>query len=142
MPTGVNQVKFQKYIEIAKGLFPSDFTNKTFHVTFLVKNRKIIKIGLNSYKTHPRNLRYAYKGKADNVDIRRFVAVHSELSAVLKYGKEDCSDCTFINVRIDKNGEATMSEPCNGCKDLLSSVGFKKIYFTNKQGEFEEWQKD
>lgn len=135
----MNLNKLDKFIEISRALMPSNFSKKTFHTTFIVKKNKIIKIGINSYKTHPRNLLYNYRGKEDNVDIRRFVAVHSELSAILKYGKDDCSDCTFVNVRIDKNGVPCMSKPCIGCSDLLNTVGFKRLYYTNDNGIFVEY---
>jgi deoxycytidylate deaminase len=128
----------QKYIEITKALMPEIISNKTFHATFILKKNRIQKIGLNSFKTHPANLRYNYFGK-EGKDIRTMVGIHSELSAILKYGKEDCSDCVFLNVRIDKNGTPTMAKPCRGCQDLLIQVGFKKVYYTNFKGEFEEW---
>lgn len=129
-----------KYIEISKTLMPESHDFKTFHATFIVKKNKIQKIGINSRKTHPRNLRYDYISREDGTDISRLVEVHSELSAVLKYGREDCSDCIFINVRIDKNGNPTIAKPCHGCSDLLTKVGYKKVFYTNKLGEFEEWK--
>lgn len=116
-----------------------NFTAKTFHTTFILKKNRIQKIGINIQKTHPANLRYKYYGK-DGEDIRSMVGVHSELSAILKYGKEDCSDCVIVNVRIDKNGNATMAKPCKGCQDLLRQIKFKKLYYTNADGDFEEWK--
>lgn len=111
---------------------------RTFHTTFIVKKNKIQKIGINTKKTHPANLKYNYYSNA-GADLRTMVNIHSELSAILKYGKEDCSDCTFINVRIDRRGKINTSKPCRGCQDLLTKVGFKRMYFTNLNGEFEEW---
>jgi deoxycytidylate deaminase len=116
-----------------------NFTAKTFHTTFIIKKNRIQKIGINMNKTHPANLKYDYYGK-DGTDIRQYVGLHSELSAILKYGKEDCSDCVFINVRIDRNGNATTSKPCRGCQDLLRQVGYKRLFYTNKDGNFEEWK--
>lgn len=111
------------------------FSTRTFHTTFIVKKNRIQKIGVNASKTHPTNLRYKYTGSAGE-DIRKMVGIHSELSAVLKYGKEDCSDCVFVNVRIDRKGRIAMSKPCRGCQDLLNQVGFKKLYYTSSDGEF------
>ena len=128
----------QKYIELTKALMFDHFKAKTFHTTFIVKKNRIQKIGINNYKTHPANLKYKYFGK-EGKDIRSMVGIHSELSAILKYGREDCSDCIFVNVRIDKNGNPTIAKPCKGCQDLLNQIGFKKVYFTNEQGLFEEW---
>jgi len=130
---------FGKYIEITKALMYDNFKAKTFHTTFIIRKRRIQKIGINADKTHPANLKYNYFGR-DGLDIRSMVNVHSELSAILKYGKEDCSDCIFVNVRIDKNMRPTMAKPCKGCQDMLSKVGFKKVFYTNEHGEFEEWK--
>ena len=126
---------FKKYVEITRALMNEGFSTRTFHTTFIIKKNKIQKIGVNTSKTHPTNLRYKYTGSAGE-DIRAMVGVHSELSAVLKYGKEDCSDCTFVNVRIDRKGRVTMSKPCRGCQDMLDQVGFKRLYYSNTDGEF------
>lgn len=130
---------FKKYIEITKALMFDNFKAKTFHTTFVVKKNRIQKIGINIDKTHPANLRYSYFGK-DGKDIRSMVGVHSELAAILKYGKDDCSDCVFVNVRIDKKFNPAIAKPCKGCQDLLTQVGYKKVYYTNNKGEFEEWK--
>lgn len=130
---------FSKYLEITRALMSEGFATRTFHTTFIVKKNRIQKIGINANKTHPANLKYDYRSKT-GIDLRRMVGLHSELSAILKYGKEDCSDCTFVNVRIDRKGKPTMSKPCRGCQDLLIQVGFKRLYFTNDCGNFEEWK--
>lgn len=129
---------FEKYVEITKALMNEGFDTRTFHTTFLLKKNRLQKIGINLNKTHPANLKYNYFTKDGN-DIRSMVGVHSELSAILKYGKEDCSDCVFVNIRIDKKGKLAMAKPCKGCQDLLKQIGYKKLFFTNEEGEFQEW---
>jgi deoxycytidylate deaminase len=128
-----------KYLEITRSLAPDIFPHRTFHTTFIIKKNKIQKIGINCNKTHPKNLKYDYVGR-EGVDIRGFVGVHSELSAILKYGKDDCSDCIFVNVRIDKNGSVSMAMPCRGCQSLFNQVGFKRVYYTDRNGEFKIWR--
>lgn len=121
---------------------PCDLTQKSYHTTFIIKKGRIQKIGLNnSFKTHPITKKYQYISK-EGVDIREFVGVHSELSAILKYGKEDCSDCVFVNVRINKSGQPTIAAPCRGCGDILRQVGYKRVFYTNSDGEFELWKDD
>lgn len=129
----------KRYIEIARALRPDHQCRRTFHATFIIKKGKIQKIGINSLKTHTRNLQYDYTGK-DEVDIRTFVGIHSELSAIIKFGKEHCTDCTFVNVRINMQGEPAMAAPCRGCQSVLQQVGYKRVYFTNNLGEFEQWR--
>jgi hypothetical protein len=130
---------YNKYIDITRALMTEDNELRTFHTTFIIKKNRIQKIGINTKKTHPANLKYDYYSST-GTDIRTMVNIHSELSAILKYGKEDCSDCVFVNVRIDRKGNIANSKPCRGCQDLLSKVGFKKMYFTNNKGEFEQWK--
>jgi len=128
----------KRYIEISKALRPEQHCRRTFHTTFIVRKGKIQRIGINAFKTHPRNLLYDYVG-AEGVDIRTMIGLHSELDAVIKMGKRDCSDCVFINVRINKHGQVSMAAPCQGCQSILRQVGFKQVFFTNNDGEFEEW---
>ena len=129
---------FDRYVEITKALMADHFTAKTFHTTFILKKNRLQKIGINNSKTHPENLKYKYYSKTGD-DIRDMVGIHSELSAILKYGEEDCSDCVFVNIRIDKNGNLTMSKPCAGCQDLLKQIGYKKVFYSNEKGEFVLW---
>ncbi len=116
-----------------------NMTARTFHTTFILRKNRLQKIGYNVLKTHPANLKYKYINQFGQ-NISSMVGIHSELSAILKYGEEDCSDCTFINIRIDKNNNIAMSKPCRGCQDLLNQVGYKHVYYTNTKGEFEEWK--
>lgn len=134
----MNSRELQRCVNISRGLMPVDLESRTFHTTFIYRKGKLQKIGINSTKTHPRNFDYDYRCRADNKDIRAFVTLHSELSAVLKYGREDCSDCIFVNVRIDRNGQVAMAKPCSGCQDMLNQVGYKRIFFTNEYGKFEQ----
>jgi len=130
--------QFKKLIEIAKALSPINRTDvRNHHVTFMLKKRKIVAIGVNNAKTNTKNLKYNYTNK-DNKCVRTSVNTHSELASVIKYGKENCSDITFINIRIDRNGNLNNSSPCKGCTSLLKQVGFKKLFYTTQQQTFEE----
>jgi deoxycytidylate deaminase len=123
----MNTKSLKKYVELSKSMMPQDHGVRTFHTTFVLNKSKVVAIGINNVKTHPATLKYNYCGQ---------VGLHSELSAVIKLGKEDCSDLTFVNVRVKKNGSIGTSLPCRGCMDMLNQVGFKKVYFTNEKGDF------
>lgn len=129
----------ERYIELSRALMPEHFEAKTFHTTFIVRKGRIQKIGINSPKTHPRNLLYHYIGK-EGKDIRTMIGVHSEMSAIIKYGQSDCSDCVFVNVRINKNGDVAIAAPCKGCQHALRQVGYRQLYYTTSSGVFEEWK--
>jgi len=131
--------KFQKFVEISKALFnPREHDNRCFHTTFLLKKGKIVSIGVNSNKTNPRNLKYDYTAR-NGIDIRHIVGTHSEMSAIIKYGKEDISDCIVINVRVGRNGKIANSMPCAGCLSLFRQVGYRRLFYSNVNGEFQEY---
>lgn len=131
---------YNRLILLSKALMPDHRDFKSHHVTFIIRKGKILKIGVNrERKTHPRNMLHNYVDR-DKRRISHFVGTHSELDAIMKYGKDDCTDCTFVNIRIDKNGMLNMAKPCIGCQSLLKQVGFKKvIYSTSNENGFEEW---
>jgi deoxycytidylate deaminase len=132
--------RFKRFIELAKSLpsYNRSHDIRVHHVTFMCRKSKIIAIGINHPKTNVKNLKYDYINR-NNESIAHSCGTHSELSAIIQYGKEDCNDITFINVRIDRNGKANNSKPCRGCSSLLKQVGFKKLYYTDSTGSFIEW---
>jgi len=104
------------------------------HFSFILDGNRILSIGINNPKTHPYNLNFNYINK-QKTRISDIVGTHSELSAVLKYGK-DCKNLTLVNTRINRNNEIDYSKPCCGCFDMIISMGFKKVYYTNREKTF------
>ena len=138
-------MKFQKFIEISKALQPIHHNydlNRTFHVTFALHKKKTVAIGINSIKTHPNIHKLDYRSE-EGEDLRTIARMHSELNCILKlqnkYGVEDLSDIAFVNVRLDKMGNVRYAKPCNGCSHLLRQVGFKKLYYSLNNGEFQNF---
>lgn len=102
------------------------------HFSFILDKNKIVSIGYNNgWHTHPRSKELEY----------RFDAMHSELSAILKYKgrKRDFKQFTLINTRMNSLGQLCMAKPCPMCRQLIESLGFKKVYFSNRSGEFERF---
>jgi len=131
--------KFNKLVEIARALAPNPREDiRNHHVTFMLRKNRVVSIGVNSSKTNTKNLKYRYVNR-QNVHIGNTTGTHSEMSCVLKYGREDCSDITFVNIRIDRNGKLNNSKPCSGCASLLQKLGFKKLFYSNMQSQFQEW---
>lgn len=118
---------FAKYIDISRALYRHDHPVRTFHTTFIVKKGKIVSIGINNPKTNPRTLRYDYKGQ---------IGTHSELSALLRLGYEDCADLVFINIRLMRDLTVNTSKPCQGCYDMMKQLGYKKFYYSDVDGNF------
>lgn len=102
---------------------------KNKHFSFILDKSKIIAFGTNDgFKTHPKAKELQY----------RFCAIHSELSAILRYrGKDkDFSHFTLVNIRINHDKNLGMSKPCEICQQLIESLGFAKVFYTDYNGQF------
>ncbi len=131
-------MNFSKLIEISYALLPRAVEGqKARHFSFLLYRSKIESIGINNpFKTHPLNLRNNYRDR-DNRDISQYVGIHSELSAILKFGEEDLSKFTLVNTRIDLNNKLAFSKPCCGCNNLLKSLKLSQVYYSNNEEGFD-----
>jgi hypothetical protein len=129
--------KIKKCIEIAKCLKKDRQTGRAFHVTFVYNKNKLISIGINNLKKlHRRNMFGAYKGFKDNPE-KYIASIHSEIDALIKMGKTDCSKLTFVNVRIDNEDKVKIAKPCQNCMKVLQGLGFKNIFYTLDDGSYE-----
>ena len=126
--------KIKKCIEITRALRKNRETGRSFHSTFIFDKGKLLSIGVNNYKKlHRHHLFGRYRGTKDNPD--KYVAgIHSEIDAIIKLGRHDCSRLTFINIRIDNNDCANISKPCENCFRVLQGLGFKQIYYFDSLG--------
>lgn len=121
--------KINKCIEITKALRVQRESGRSFHSTFIFDKSKLLSIGFNNYKKLHRHYKFgAYKGTKDNPE-RYIAGIHSEIDAIIKLGRNDCSRLTFINIRIDKNDCPNISKPCENCMRVLQGLGFKQIYY-------------
>ncbi len=133
--------KINRSVEIARALKSKYATGRSFHITVIFDKNKIISIGINNYlKTHPKSYKYMKKEVVNESGY--LPSIHSELSAVLKLGEEDCSNYSFINVRLDNNNQINNSRPCSGCIELLKQVGFNQFHYSNEKGVFVSYEKD
>lgn len=84
--------------------------------------------GVNDYtKFHPKSKKFGFTVKA----------LHSEVAALIDYKGEKSAlkNYILINIRINKFFEISISKPCKCCQDVIDQIGFKKVFFSNKQGE-------
>jgi len=131
-------MKYKKLREISLALAPSHPSDQRCrHFSFIMNKKKILSIGTNNMKTHPKNLKFNFVNKY-NDPINDLVGTHSELNALIKLGLEDCTGLVLVNTRVNRNGTIDFSKPCRGCLDMLQRLNFKKVFFTNKKGEFEQ----
>ena len=129
-------MNFDKIIEVSYALINKHNADlRCRHFSFILDKTMIISIGLNSLKTHPLNLKYNYVNK-NKEKISDIVGTHSELSAVIKLGEEDCSGLTLVNTRINRNNLLDFSAPCSGCSDMIRQLNFKEVWYSNANGLF------
>jgi len=120
-------INFSKLEEITRALKHSKQTGKCFHTTFAFKGSKLLAIGINNYtKQHPLHKFGPYKSSKGG-DYK--AGIHSEVSAIIKLGLEDCSAITFVNLRIDNNNKLAKSCPCINCQRVLDQLNYKNIWF-------------
>ena len=130
------ELKFRRSAEIAQALRSRHSTGRYFHTTTVFNKNKILAIGVNDYnRSHPLAVKYKKKEVWNDYS----PSIHSELSAILKLGLEDCSDLTFFNIRVDKFGNICNSKPCSGCSELLKQIGFKKLYYSTNNLNYAEF---
>jgi hypothetical protein len=134
-------MNFKRLIDIAIAMHPH-FEHRFFHVTFALRKQRVVAIGVNKQDhTHPMTLRFGYRRRNDP----GVVGVHSELSCILRLGQEDCSDTTFVNIRLNRSNGLALSAPCRGCQNLFKQVGFRRIFYSSGiigTSDFEEWDID
>jgi deoxycytidylate deaminase len=131
-------VNFKKIIELSYALLPTHGDYRCRHASFIIYKDKIMSIGINNpNKTHPKNLKFGYRNKR-NEPINEIIGIHSELAAVIKFGRQTLQDLDMVNTRIDRNNMLALAKPCIGCQDMLKQLGINRIFFSNNQSRFEQ----
>lgn len=91
----------------------------------LAKGKKILSIGHNTSKTHPKSY-HPYK------------SIHAELSAILK-ANDDLEGSTIYVARTSRNiRKIGMAKPCRYCMEMLMDVGVQKVWYTTSCGSWKE----
>lgn len=91
------------------------------HGAIIVKNGKIVSVGVNYYINDPRNM-------ADN--LLKGVSCHAEVAALNSARKTNLDGATIYVARVLRDGTPAMSKPCNECQKALKARGVKKVFYT------------
>jgi len=98
-----------------------------YHVgAILLRGRRVIKIGVNSFKTHPRFKRRYPDGSCA-------AHMHAEMS-VLRYAQPG-DEIQVIRWR--KDGSKGMAKPCKYCQEFITHAGISRVSYTNDKGKWE-----
>lgn len=115
-----------KFFEICRKLALKSTHPVHHHGALIVyKNRKILGLGFNQQKTHPK-ASHPYK------------FLHAEVSALLSTEGESLKNCSVYIYRETKDKRQAMSRPCASCMKTLKEAGIQKIYYTVDNGYLEE----
>lgn len=106
---------------------------RTYHLAAILKrDGRVIRIGENTHKTHPRFKRQYSDGTWGS-------HMHAEMN-VLRFSRP--GDEIEV-MRFTKCGKhMTMAKPCPLCEEEIKKSGIKKVRYTNWEGEWEELEVD
>jgi len=104
-----------------------------YHLASVLKRgKRIIRIGTNSNKTHPRFLRIFDSGP------KMVYTLHAEMDT-LRFAKPGD---TLIVLRFKSDGTLSMACPCDACKKHIKDAGIAEVFYSNRDGEIVYMQKD
>lgn len=106
---------------------------RTYHLAAILKrDGRVIRVGENTHKTHPRFKRQYKDGTWGS-------HMHAEMN-VLRFARP--GDEIEV-MRFTKCGKhMTMAKPCPLCEEEIKKAGIKKVKYTNWEGEWEELEVD
>ena len=115
-------------IDIAKAMCPLNLEHRCSHIAFLIRCGKIVHIGTNSCKSHPKTLEYDYKN-------HQLVGLHAELNVCMKSGKEDLKDFKMVVIRFNRNNKMANSKPCCGCQSVIKQFNVGEVWYSTDVGQ-------
>lgn len=119
----VSIVKKQKYVRMAKEVAMNNGLD--FHVAALLfRGKKLVKIGTNQSKTHPKFKRYQDNGYCN-------YCLHAEMDALRNSKPGD----SILVLRFTKQGKVSMAKPCKHCQHFIDNAQIKVVYYSNWNGE-------
>lgn len=110
---------FSKIKEIALS------NGEDFHLAAaLFRGKRVVRIGTNSTKTHPRFRRVYSNGEEGS-------CLHAEME-VLRFSEPGD---TLLVVRFLKDGTLSMAKPCKYCQEFIIESGIKQVTYSDWDGE-------
>lgn len=137
----VSNIKFKRLEEIGESLIDFSSAKRCHHFSFILYKNKILAIGSNNQKTHPSNLKNPKISIRTGEDFSNQKYTCSEFHAILKLKRQtniDSKKCVLVNMRFDRNGKLSYSRPCMSCQNLLKYHNFKKVIWTDNNGDYHE----
>ena len=134
-----NKSHFKRLEDVALSLIDWADPIRCRHFSFILNKKRIVAIGFNQQKTHPTNLKNRKVSSITGEDFSDQKHICSEFSAIIKLKNLtniDTKKCTLVNLRYDRNKRLALASPCMSCISLLKYHEFKKVIWTNNEGEY------
>ena len=102
---------------------------RVYHLAAILRRKgRVVRIGINTNKTHPRFTRTYPDGTVAS-------HMHAEMN-VLRFSEPGD---TLEVLRVKKSDKSyAMAKPCSHCMKFIKAAGIASVRFTNEQGEWEE----
>lgn len=107
----------------------SEFHRQMHGAVVLDYKNRIISVGWNKRKTHPKQKKHAIKAGQPAKEY-----LHAEIDALIFLPGRDKAYSIVVG-RLSKNNELTYSRPCPVCMRAIRESGCKWLYYTNRLGE-------
>ena len=102
---------------------------RTYHLAAILRrDGRVIRVGENTDKTHPRFKRQYKDGTWAS-------HMHAEMN-VLRFAKEGDEIEVIRWTKVCRH--RTMAKPCSLCVKHMKQAGIRKVRYTNWEGEWEE----
>jgi len=111
----------KRFFELAEKISKLSTHKKHKMGSVLVRKNRLISFGTNLMKTHP---------KSPSI----FKYIHAEFNCIINSKLDNFDDCEIYTFRKTPGGKIANSKPCFYCENLLRSLNFKNIYFSDENG--------
>jgi hypothetical protein len=132
---------FTRLEDIAYSLFDLEKGKRSNHFSFVTYKNRIISIGQNKKKTHPTNLKNPKISRKTGENFSKEKHICAEFDAIKKLINTTnipLKKCELMSIRIDRNNNISYSKPCDSCLNLLNFFDIKKVYYTDRIGEWKQ----
>lgn len=100
----------------------------------IARGHRIISVGWNKSKTHPKQLPYMKNGK--NVSTR---TVHAELDAIIGVPADLLFGATIYVARALRVRGFGLAKPCAACRKAIEAAGIRRMVYTTNSGYESEY---
>lgn len=129
MSKRIEEFACRKSLEIALALNDQRDTDRKRHYAFIWNRGTLLSLAQNGNYRDPFQNFWNYPTEC---------MVHSEFRAIRKLNELDCSRYFMVTFRLTKTGLLSNGRPCQYCENFIRHFGFKKVYFSNENREFQE----